>query len=52
MSSSRQEGRFCEPLPGGGLDLRELDGIAVKKIGETYSTDLLDRLDMLRLRLD
>ena len=33
----------------GGMDLRELDGIAIKKIGETYSTDLLDRLDMLRL---
>ncbi|OEU70699.1 MAG: glutathione synthase [Desulfovibrio sp. S3730MH75] len=41
-------------LPSGravvdGVDLSELDGIIIKKIGKQYSPDLLDRLEMLRL---
>ncbi len=41
-------------LPSGravidGIDLSELDGIIIKKIGRQYSPDLLDRLEMLRL---
>lgn len=31
-----------------GTDLASLDGLAVKKLGPTYSPNLLDRLDMLR----
>jgi ribosomal protein S6--L-glutamate ligase len=32
-----------------GVDLTKLDGVAVKKITETYSPHALDRLEMLRL---
>ncbi len=31
-----------------GTDLASLDGLVVKKLGPTYSPDLLDRLDILR----
>ena len=31
-----------------GLDLCELDGVIVKKVGVAYSPDLLDRLEILR----
>jgi ribosomal protein S6--L-glutamate ligase len=33
----------------GDLDMSELDGVLVKKIGAQYSPDLLDRLEMLRI---
>ena len=41
-------------LPSGkavvdGVNLSELDGIIIKKIGRQYSPDLLDRLEMLRM---
>lgn len=32
----------------GGLDISELDGLVIKKIGARYSPDLLDRLELLR----
>lgn len=32
----------------GGLDLLQFDGLVVKKLGATYSPDLLDRLELLR----
>lgn len=32
-----------------GMDLCALDGLVVKKIAETYSSDALDRLEMLRV---
>lgn len=32
-----------------GLDLRELDGLIIKKIGAVYSPDLLDRLEIVRV---
>ena len=32
----------------GGVDLGELDGLIIKKIGARYSPDLLDRLELLR----
>lgn len=40
-------------LPSGramcdGMDLAELDGLVIKKIGARYSPDLLDRLEVLR----
>jgi tetrahydromethanopterin:alpha-L-glutamate ligase len=31
-----------------GLELTELDGLAIKKLGPAYSPDLLDRLEMLK----
>jgi len=30
------------------VDLRTLDGLVIKKVGERYSPDMLDRLEMLR----
>ena len=36
-------------LRAGDVDLGALDGIAVKKISETYSAGTLDRLELLRL---
>lgn len=33
----------------GDVDMSELDGVLVKKIGAQYSPDLLDRLEMLRI---
>lgn len=44
-------------LPSGralydGLDLSELDGLIIKKIGSRYSPDLLDRLELLRFLAD
>ena len=32
-----------------GVDLTELDGLVIKKIGPAYSPELLDRLELLRL---
>jgi len=36
-------------LWGSGVNLCELDGIAVKKIARVYSSDALDRIELLRL---
>jgi ribosomal protein S6--L-glutamate ligase len=38
-------GRF---MAEGGVDISDLDGLIIKKIGARYSPDLLDRLEMLR----
>lgn len=32
----------------GGVDLMQLDGLVMKKIGPSYSPDMLDRLELLR----
>lgn len=45
--------QVCMDLDSGkvwtqGVDLGELDGLIIKKIGARYSPDLLDRLEVLR----
>jgi len=36
----------------GGVDLCQVDGLVIKKIGERYSPDMLDRLELLRYVAD
>src|SRR6187431_1859313 len=36
------------PAVCGDIDLCELDGILIKKVGASYSQDMLDRLEILR----
>ena len=38
-------------LWAGGVNLCELDGIAVKKISQVYSPNTLDRIELLRMSL-